>query len=76
MSFQELLIMSVRARSWGCLYFSNEGQVKYIEQVLSRSCNGAETADNYFTQKVKIVTHIIGLGLNNSETGAKYSTQT
>ena len=34
-------------------------------QVLSRSGNDAETADNYFAQKVKIVTHIIGLGLNN-----------
>lgn len=45
-------------------------------QVLSRSSNDAETADNYFAQKVKIVTHIIGLGLNNPQTGAKYSTQT
>ena len=69
-------MMSVRARSWGCLNLKDEGQVKYQGQVLSRSYNGAERADDYFTQKVKIVTHIIGLGLNNPETGAKYSTQT
>ena len=69
-------MMSVRARSWGWLNLKDEGQVKYQGQVLSRSCNGAERADDYFTQKVKIVTHIIGLGLNNPETGAKYSTQT
>ena len=69
-------MMSVRARSWGCLDLNDEGQVKYQGQVLGRSCNGAERADDYFTQKVKIVTHIIGLGLNNPKTGAKYSTQT
>ena len=65
--------MSVSARS-----VNDEGSKvqSKVKQVLSRSSNGAETADNYFAQKVKIVTHIIGLGLNNPKNTAKYSTQT